>query len=111
MPDIKLIGRKIRVRKCVTGTEEKFKGETFYRMGNVVIPEKSHERQLWCEIIDVSPECRLFSKDMIGKAFVRLAEWKPNYVFRAFDEDFIVKESVFELPASKGGLAAYIVWE
>lgn len=108
---IKLVGRKILVRKCVTGVEEKHAGDTYYMLNGIAIPEKSHETQYWAEIIDVSDSCTTFSKDMCGKAFVRLAEYKPGFMFRFKGEDFIVKEELFELPASAGGLPAYIVWE
>lgn len=108
---IKLIGRKILVRKCVTGVEETYKGDKYYILSGVAIPEKSHETQYWAEIVDVSDSCRLFSKDMCGKAFVRLSEYKPGFMFRFKDEDFVVKEELFEIPSSEGGIPAYIVWE
>lgn len=111
MPDIKLIGRKILVRKCVTGDPNSQDDTGSALLNGVAIPEKSHDTQYWCEILDVSDQCRLFTKDMIGKAFVRLAEWKPGFQFRISKEDFIVKESLFEVSDAQGGLPAYIIWE
>ena len=107
---IRPINRKILVRKCVTGNEESSNGRTWYTLGGIAIPEKSHENQLWCEIVDVSSDCKMFTKDMIG-AFVRLAEWKPGFIHRASGEDYIVRESIFESKASEGGIPAYIVWQ
>lgn len=109
--DIRPIGRKILVRKCVSGQEEVHNGQTWYRKGDVVIPEKSHEHQLWCEIIRVSDSCKMFTRDMEGKAFVRLAEWKPGNIHRVNDEDYVVREQIFEKSAREGGITAYIIWQ
>lgn len=111
MQDIKLVGKKILVRKCVTG-EPGSEGELGSAiLKGVAIPAKTHEFQHWCEIVKVSDQCSLFTKDMEGKAFIRLTEWRPNYIYRYKDEDFIVKESLFTVSKEDGGLPAYIVWE
>ena len=97
--------RKIVVRKCYTGEPEEFNGKTYWRVGNIVVTERRADYQHWCEIIDVSDDCELFTKQEIGK-FVNLPEWKPNDIYRVEGtDDFVVREDLF----IRGGAPAFVL--
>jgi len=103
---IKPILKKIMVRKCVTGIEEEHEGRTYHRVGGIVITDARADYQHWCEILDVSDDCKLFDKSHIGK-FVWLPEFKPNHMYRiGSSDDLVVRESLF---TEKHGAPAMVV--
>ena len=87
---------KIVVRKCTTGEEVEDNGRKYWEVGGVTVLEKRADYQHWCEILDVSDDCKLFDRSHIG-AFVQLPEFKPNDIYRIGDtEDSVVREDLFE---------------
>lgn len=108
MADIKQfspIGKRILVRKCTQGV----RSDGCFMLGTIAIPEYAAENTGWAEILSISPDCELFTKDEIG-CFVHLPPWKPNEMKRISKdgEDFVVKESLFEKSAKDGGADPYI---
>ena len=95
---IKPIKKRILVRKCTTGERR----DGAYYIDNIAIPDSSADNCFWAEILDVSDDCKLFSRDDVG-GFVYLPAWKPNHMNRVKDEDFVVKESLFTLSPKNGG--------
>lgn len=101
------IKRRIVVRKCTTG-EKKADG---YYLGGIAIPDYSADACWWAEIIDVSADCKLFEKAHIG-SFVFLPAWKPGMMNNIDgQDDFVIREKLFELPPNKGGCHPMIYTE
>lgn len=103
--NLKPIGRVFLVRKCTQGEK---RGNTTF-IGDIAIPDYSAENTGWAEIIAVGDKCKLYTSDTVGK-MTYLPEWKPNHMRRipSYDEYFLVKESLFDLPPAKGGAHPYI---
>lgn len=81
----KLIGPRILVRQCVNDHWRKSDGSVLlYRT------EESYDGTNWAEIIMVSPECKEFSEDDIGK-FVHCPFWTDG-MNRIGDYEFTIHE-------------------
>ncbi len=96
--NIKPIGKRILVRKCITGEK---RADGFY-LGGIAITDLSADACAWAEIIDVADDCKLFRKENIG-SFVYLPAWKPGYINKVDESDFTVKESLFSKSPKDGG--------
>ena len=65
----RLFGRKVHAIRCVKGREERdASGRVIgYKRGNLFIPDVVAQRTDFHVILDVSPDCRYFTREHIGK--------------------------------------------
>ena len=91
LKDFRLTGRKIRLLRCVSGwgPDEQAPAGELYR------PDKSVDYNIWFEIIDVSPECRIFSREHIGSR-VLLPSYAVGKCYKLSNVDIVAKESLFD---------------
>jgi hypothetical protein len=102
---VRPIKKKILVRKCLGYEAEEHEGRIWYKADNIVVTDVRGTYTHWAEILDVSDDCELFTKEHIG-AFVNLPEWNPQNMSKVSHklengvpvDDFIVKEKLFLMP-------------
>ena len=87
----KPIGKRIRVRKCTTGDWD---GDG-YSLGGINVTQFTADTCYWAEIIDVSDDCELFTKEHIG-GFVRMVEFKPDDMNHVEGDDWTIRERLYE---------------
>ena len=65
---VRLFGRKVHAIRCVKGREVRENGQVVgYKRGNLFIPDVVAQRTEFHQILDVSPDCRYFGPEHIGK--------------------------------------------
>lgn len=89
--------RKFVVQKCITGVPEEHDGRVYHMVDGVAVTDARADHQHWCEILDVSDDCQVLSKNAIGW-FVYLPEFKPNHMYPipGSEDEWVVRESIFE---------------
>lgn len=90
--------KKFRVQKCVTGVPEEHNGRIYHMVDGLAITDFRANWQHWCEVLDVSDDCEVLTKDSIG-GFVWMPEYKPNHMYKVSDteDEWVVRESIFDL--------------
>lgn len=100
---IRPIKKKILLRKCTTGDKIESKEGTFWEVDGITIPEVVADCSVFAEILDVSADCRHFSKEHVG-LFVKLPStvdgivWQPGDISTIDEKEglMIATEKVFE---------------
>jgi hypothetical protein len=102
--DFKPLGRKLLLRKCTTGEMVVDEHGIGYKVGALFVIPKRGDHQHWCEIIEVSEDCKHFNQSHIG-GFVWIPEWNPVMMFRldGTEADWIVREELFDPKGGKMG--------
>jgi hypothetical protein len=97
MATLKPIKRRLYCRKCHSGEKKIDKdGSVHYEVGGITVTDKRGHYSPYWEIMDVSDDCRLFSKADIGK-IVRLPIWNEAYMRNVVPKkSVVVKEQMFE---------------
>jgi len=90
------ICKKFRAQKCVTGDEVTQDGRVWHEVDGITITDHRANWQHWCEVLDVSDDCEVLTKESIG-GFVWIPEFKPNHMYPVpgSDHEWVIRDSIF----------------